>query len=349
MSNIVALPNEYFPFFDKSGPIWNAKIYIGQPDTDPTIPANQLTVTARQESGDTVGIPQPVRTSSGGVPTYNGSPAQILVDGNYSIAVHDKNDKQIYYYSNFFKGQPVTSDSLGDLTNYQAASVADMVQGKINGYINVSPKLNQIWATKGFSQNNVGAASYDVVLTSTVTPDGKRVIQSTLDPDYSFVLRFNKTTWLEQWGLVEGGDFYEFHNAATTYIRSISDSNKSNRVVIRCMSGSFAASDTVDFYPFQAPFTSEKEVVITPTHSNTYVTRVAPSAYNGASGSVPIFDRQPQAFIDNLTIITKENQRSIVFDSDLFNPSGKQNLSFISWLEIIQCAVSCGNSVYHKY
>lgn len=112
---IVSLPNEYFPFFDKGKPIYDGQIFIGEPDLDPTIPANRKTVTIRQESGDTVDVPQPIRTSSGGVPTYNGSPAQILVDGNYSIKVLDKLGNQIYYYANFYKGQPITTDLLDEI------------------------------------------------------------------------------------------------------------------------------------------------------------------------------------------------------------------------------------------
>jgi hypothetical protein len=105
--NIVALPQEYIPDFNQGRPLFNAQIYVGIPDLDPEIPANRKTVTLRQESGDTVNVPQPIRTSSGGVPTYNGSPAQILVDGNYSIKVLDRFGAQEYYYADYFKGLPL--------------------------------------------------------------------------------------------------------------------------------------------------------------------------------------------------------------------------------------------------
>jgi hypothetical protein len=150
MANNVILPYSYFPFFDKSGPIWNAKIYIGQPDTDPTIPANQVTVTAKQESGETVGIPQPIRTSHGGVVIYNGAPAQIVVDNSYSIAVYDKNDKSIYYNPNFTTAD-VNTVNLGGLTNYQAANVDDMIAGITLGGEIITHEVGQVWSTQNMT------------------------------------------------------------------------------------------------------------------------------------------------------------------------------------------------------
>ena len=64
---IVRLPLGYFPDPNKGRPLGNAKIYVGIVDLDPRILANQLTVTGRQESGLDVPLPQPIRTSFGGV------------------------------------------------------------------------------------------------------------------------------------------------------------------------------------------------------------------------------------------------------------------------------------------
>lgn len=87
----------YFPYFDKGKPVWNGYIYVGLPDTDPEIPANQKPITFLQEDGSQIPGSQPVRTSAGGVPTYNGSPVTVLVDGDYSIKVNDSYGAQIYY------------------------------------------------------------------------------------------------------------------------------------------------------------------------------------------------------------------------------------------------------------
>lgn len=102
MNNVVINPYEYFSDPTKGRPIFNGSIYIGEPDTDPEVPANQKQVYARQENGTEVAIPQPVATNAGGYPTYNGSVIAIVVDGAYSIKVNDKNGSQVLYSANLF-------------------------------------------------------------------------------------------------------------------------------------------------------------------------------------------------------------------------------------------------------
>lgn len=104
---IITLNYEYFPEFNKGRPIFNGNIFIGVPDQDPEILANQLPVTARQEDQTDVPIAQPIRTSAGGIPELNGSPVQLLVDGNYAIKVLDSNDVQVYFTENVFNGVPI--------------------------------------------------------------------------------------------------------------------------------------------------------------------------------------------------------------------------------------------------
>lgn len=94
----VNLNQTYFPLFNEGRPVSNGYIYIGEPDTDPEIPSNQKTVQLEQEDGTIVTASQPIRTSAGGVPIYDNSPAAILVDGNYSAKVLDKNGSQVYYW-----------------------------------------------------------------------------------------------------------------------------------------------------------------------------------------------------------------------------------------------------------
>ena len=104
---IISLNYEYFGNFNKSGPIFNAKIFIGVAGLDPTIEANQLPVVARQTDTSEVSIAQPIRTSSGGYPTLNGSAVELLVDGNYAITVLDSNNAQIFLTSDVFNGVPI--------------------------------------------------------------------------------------------------------------------------------------------------------------------------------------------------------------------------------------------------
>ena len=92
-------PYPYFANPSKGVPLANGYIYIGLPDLDPTIPANQVTITARQEDGTNVPLVQPIRTNAGGLPTYNGGVVQLqnLVTVVYSIQVLDANMVPIYY------------------------------------------------------------------------------------------------------------------------------------------------------------------------------------------------------------------------------------------------------------
>lgn len=98
MNRINFLPS-YYPLFDQGHPIENGKIYIGIPDTDPTIISNQYDIFALQENGEAIALVQPIRTGAGGVPSYNGSPVILGVRQNdFAITISDKDDQQIYYF-----------------------------------------------------------------------------------------------------------------------------------------------------------------------------------------------------------------------------------------------------------
>lgn len=74
------------------------KMYIGLPDTDPITPANQIPVYAVQPDGSELQIPQPVRTTAGGVVTYGGTPIQLKVSEEiYSVRIDSSANAQLYY------------------------------------------------------------------------------------------------------------------------------------------------------------------------------------------------------------------------------------------------------------
>ena len=54
--NRVELSIEYFPKSAIGRPVSNGSIYVGEPDTDPTVVANQKTVYAQQEDGTLVAL-----------------------------------------------------------------------------------------------------------------------------------------------------------------------------------------------------------------------------------------------------------------------------------------------------
>lgn len=84
-------------FFDGDGNILeNGKIYIGQPNVDPRLLANQKTVTFTDNGGNTVTAAQPLRTIHGRI-SYNGRPIVATVTGEHSMLVLNSSDVQIDY------------------------------------------------------------------------------------------------------------------------------------------------------------------------------------------------------------------------------------------------------------
>ena len=83
-------PYLYVPYPDKPKPVSGGGLFFGIPGTDPELPANQKRVYYIQEDGSILPLQQPVPLGNGGVPTYNGSPAKLAVDGSYSYKVVDK-------------------------------------------------------------------------------------------------------------------------------------------------------------------------------------------------------------------------------------------------------------------
>lgn len=112
---IVTLPAMYVPDPSRSRALFYAKIYIGIADTDPTLPENQKPARLVQEDGSTVDSEYPIRTNEGGIPVYNGSEVTIDVDGDYSMAILDRNDSQIYYFANQVESSTVLQSNLNTI------------------------------------------------------------------------------------------------------------------------------------------------------------------------------------------------------------------------------------------
>lgn len=100
----------------------NGRVYVGEPDTDPTIPSNQKVVYLQNEDGSSVPIPQPLVINSGGHVVYSGQLVRKLItDGNYSLAIYDAYGSQEYYFEDMSKLDPEVL--LGLLTGDDGASI----------------------------------------------------------------------------------------------------------------------------------------------------------------------------------------------------------------------------------
>lgn len=103
---VVSMPNQLFTLARKFQAVSNGKIFIGEVDTDPVIPENQIQVYLENEDGTTVPVPQPLIINQAGYPVYNGKIAKFVTVQGHSMAVYDSYGAQQFYYPNILKYDP---------------------------------------------------------------------------------------------------------------------------------------------------------------------------------------------------------------------------------------------------
>ena len=191
----VDLPYKYYPDPTKGKPVYLGYIYIGEPNTDPEIVGNQKAVTI---DGVTP-ISQPIRTSAGGVPDYNGSPATLFVDGPYSIKVLNSKGDQVYYAATVLddiQTQIEANTTLieGNVKNFAtlAAAVAETDTSRI--FVGAAANLKE--RTTG----NGGGAMWDVIATGATKyidlPNGYNVVELAGVAGLSIAMRVSSTVSL---------------------------------------------------------------------------------------------------------------------------------------------------------
>ncbi|WP_336295507.1 phage tailspike protein [Cronobacter dublinensis] len=84
----------------------NGRVYIGLPDTDPTIPANQIPVYIENEDGSHVQTSQPLIINAGGKIVYNGQIVKIVTVQNHSMKVVDAYGAQVDFIPDVLKYDP---------------------------------------------------------------------------------------------------------------------------------------------------------------------------------------------------------------------------------------------------
>lgn len=103
---IVSMPSQIFTMARSFKAVANGKIFIGNIDTDPTIPGNQIPVYLENEDGSYVQIQQPISINAGGFPVYSGQVAKFVTVKGHSMAVYDAYGTQQFYYPNVLKYDP---------------------------------------------------------------------------------------------------------------------------------------------------------------------------------------------------------------------------------------------------
>lgn len=138
---VVSMPSQLFTMARSFKAVANGKIYIGQIDTDPTNPANQIQVYVENEDGSHVSVSQPIVINSAGYPVYNGQIAKFVTVQGHSMAVYDAYGAQQFYFPNVLKYDPdqlserLSSDDGASYISYKKP-YADAATRKASDYFN---------------------------------------------------------------------------------------------------------------------------------------------------------------------------------------------------------------------
>ncbi|MNG78391.1 Head binding protein [compost metagenome] len=103
---VVSMPSQLFTLARSFKAAANGKIYIGNIDTDPTIPENQIQVYVENEDGSLVPIAQPIIINAGGYPVYGGQISKFVTVEGHSMAVYDAYNVQQFYFPNVLRYDP---------------------------------------------------------------------------------------------------------------------------------------------------------------------------------------------------------------------------------------------------
>lgn len=105
---VIGMPSQLFTLARSFKAASNGSIYIGQIDTDPTIPSNQIQVYVEGEDGSHVPVSQPISINAGGYPVYNGQVSKFVTVKGHSMAVYSSGNPPVqqFYFPNVLKYDP---------------------------------------------------------------------------------------------------------------------------------------------------------------------------------------------------------------------------------------------------
>ncbi|HAJ6530145.1 TPA: hypothetical protein HNC63_10405 [Escherichia fergusonii] len=158
---VVSQPSQLFTLSRSFKANANGKIYIGQIDTDPVNPENQIQVYMESEDGSHVPVSQPITINAAGYPVYNGQIAKFVTVQGHSMAVYDAYGSQQFYFPNVLKYDPDQLERRLSENN-SSAIISGVTASKIASNVIAteyleSPDVYDIFVTYGQS-NSAGEA-----------------------------------------------------------------------------------------------------------------------------------------------------------------------------------------------
>ncbi|HHT7961619.1 TPA: phage head-binding domain-containing protein [Escherichia coli] len=273
---VVSMPSQLFTMARSFKAVANGKIYIGQVDTDPVNPENQIQVYVENEDGSHVPVSQPIIINAAGYPVYNGQIAKFVTVQNHSMAVYDAYGAQQFYYPDLLKYSPdqlraelsgpdgaslvgyggttvkieleilkATHDSLIDKTGFNA----------IGRFLNLSElrscvpeEAGQIVyvasaASTTHAENHLGGGFFESVDNIQAWADDGGIV---IKPETGTMVwrRINFTTYdMQFWGVKPDGST---DNAAS--ITKATNYARSNRIILDAPAGDIYTSEMVPIY-----------------------------------------------------------------------------------------------------
>lgn len=178
---VVSMPSQLFTASRSFKALANGRIYIGNIDTDPTIPFNQIPVYVENEDGTLIQISQPVIINAAGFPVYNGQIAKIVTAQGYSMAVLDAYGAIEHYFPNVLKYDP---DRLAQRLSSPADGDGDAliaVKQPYSGTVartqhDVNKQLVSILDFLGESYSGSSDASPSFSSANTLVPKGRKIL-----------------------------------------------------------------------------------------------------------------------------------------------------------------------------
>lgn len=98
-NTVISMPSQLFTMRSSFKAVANGSVYIGEIDTDPTIPTNQIQVYIEQENGTLVPVAQPIKINSAGLLTASGQVQKfVLTNTEYSMTVQNSYGVDEFYF-----------------------------------------------------------------------------------------------------------------------------------------------------------------------------------------------------------------------------------------------------------